>query len=370
MKTDKNWADSLREQCFPEEITPSEVSWAGITDALHRRAVRRWSLAAALALLIPAGGVLLNQRASTVPAPVALVEHRTLEPERELLAALPPAGRVRPVRSRRAAWQATENEPETLPEKKQETTDYQHKTEIPKATEPEWQEPVAPSPTSVAEISAWEEDPFLALEEPAPRKKRRVSIGINSGLSAAGGRQSYALEDYVSFVNSMPTKGWENNISYTTTDISYRHSLPVTAGLLVQVELSSRLSLESGLSYTYLHSVENKSGILSQQKLHMVGLPLRVNVRLFSAGPLDLYAAAGGMVEKCVAASLGSLRCEEPVLQWSAGAQLGAQYRLGPHAALYLEPSVNWYFTQTWLITYRSQNPFGFSLQAGLRFKL
>ena len=102
MKTTKDWADALREQCFPEEVSPSEGSWAGITGALRRRTARRWSLAAALALLLPVGGVLLFKPSS--PAPMLTQEHTVLEsPVPELLASLPPSSRVASLSQRKAA---------------------------------------------------------------------------------------------------------------------------------------------------------------------------------------------------------------------------------------------------------------------------
>lgn len=136
------------------------------------------------------------------------------------------------------------------------------------------------------------------------------------------------------------------------------------------MDLNERFGIESGLEYTYMHSdVESVVGQLDQH-LHFIGVPLRVDTRLRSWNGLDLYVGLGGKVEKCVAASLGRVECEEIRLQWSAGAFAGLQYELGPRVHLYFQPDFSYSFTKTDLVTYRTENPLVFSLNAGLRFDL
>jgi hypothetical protein len=150
----------------------------------------------------------------------------------------------------------------------------------------------------------------------------------------------------------------------------YRHDLPVTFGVSARMDLNERLGIESGIEYTYMHSdVESVAGQLDQH-LHFIGVPLRVDTRLRSWNGLDLYVGLGGKVEKCVAASLGRVKCEEMRLQWSAGAFAGLQYELGPRVHLYFQPDFSYSFTKTDLVTYRTENPLVFSLNAGLRFDL
>ena len=149
--------------------------------------------------------------------------------------------------------------------------------------------------------------------------------------------------------------------------IQYIHSIPLSMGLNLSWELSPRVALESGLTYSYLHSYENLFG---DQRLHFVGIPLKLNIRLFSAGPLEVGAGGYGMAEKCVSASHGRLSVKEPDIQWSSGAFMDAGYRIGNNVSLYLQPSMSYYFTKTKLLTYRTENPLGFSLQAGIRFHL
>ncbi len=91
---------------------------------------------------------------------------------------------------------------------------------------------------------------------------------------------------------------------------------------------------------------------------------------MWTRGGLTLYAGAGVLAEKCLAASMGAVACEERRIQWSANAFAGVQYRLWSRTSFYFQPEVSRYFTQTDLVTYHTENPLGFSIQAGLRFDL
>ena len=104
------------------------------------------------------------------------------------------------------------------------------------------------------------------------------------------------------------------------------------------------------------------------QTLRCVGVPLRLNWGFVERGAFSAYLGAGGMVEKCVAARLGSESVGEEELQWSLAAAVGAQYRLGNHVALYFEPEVSCYLTDTELRTSRTDTSPTLTLRLGMRF--
>ena len=150
----------------------------------------------------------------------------------------------------------------------------------------------------------------------------------------------------------------------------YLHDLPITFGLTARVDLNSRFGAECGIEYTYMHSrVETESERLSQD-LHFIGIPVRFDTRIWSWKGFDIYAGLGIKAEKCIAASLGQVKCEEISLQWSTGAFAGIQYSIGRRTHLYFQPDLSYYLTKTDLITYRTENPMTFSLNAGIRFDL
>ena len=145
----------------------------------------------------------------------------------------------------------------------------------------------------------------------------------------------------------------------------YKHHPPVRAGLSFQYQLNPRLSLFSGISYTYLHSritYPDNAGEVLHQNLHYIGLPLGASCRIWSSNRFAFYASARVMLEKCV---------NDKPWQWSVGAALGAEYRFKHQLGLYLEPSLSYYFDDhTSLQHYYKEYPIAFSLEIGLRLHI
>lgn len=177
-----------------------------------------------------------------------------------------------------------------------------------------------------------------------------------------------------------------NNMGRQTyTDI--KHHMPVTVGASVKWNLNEHWALESGLNYTYLYS-ELRSGAKSyiedKQKLHYVGIPLKVQRSVWSNSIFSFYASAGGMMEKCVSGSVetvcvddnnrksfGNEKLDVKPLQFSVLASVGLQANFNKLLSLYLEPGMIYYFDDnTDIITIRKDKPFNFNLQLGLRFSL
>ena len=241
-------------------------------------------------------------------------------------------------------------------------------------------------------VSTAPQDSFTIFTEDAKHARPRLSFSLRVGSGAVRRNTEVSLSSapYIAaltFMNSVDPESlpdaksnyanaipwyfsnYGNDFTPESTN-RYRHDLPVTFGLLLRMDLTSRIGLESGLEYTYMHSdVETASGHLAQH-LHFIGIPLRFDTRILSWNGLDLYAGIGVKAEKCISASLGRIRCEEKRLQWSAGAFAGMQYQIGRNAHLYFQPEVNYSLTATDLITYRTENPLTFTINAGVRFDL
>ena len=220
--------------------------------------------------------------------------------------------------------------------------------------------------------TAFSDEPFTAYV--APRKKASFSLfagGSVTGGSAGPGNVSAAHSSVSSDVSSLVGNG--DNLAfmhrYNSAENSYRHHQPLSFGLSVRKEFAHGLSLESGVIYSLLRSdvrMRYSSDDVSQ-KLHFVGVPLRLNWQFFERGRFSLYIGAGGMVEKCVSAKFGSTSVDEKGVQWSAHAAAGAQYRLGGIVGLYFEPEGSYYFTHTELNTARTDSPLTLTLRLGVR---
>lgn len=165
------------------------------------------------------------------------------------------------------------------------------------------------------------------------------------------------------------------------------HAMPVTVGATVQYRFNDDWSLESGLVYTLLssklHSGTGKTYIQSRQKLHYIGIPLKVHRRIWDNRYWEVYASAGGMMEKCVSASRTNIgvsvqaesRETEDLdvrrLQFSLAAAAGVQFKFNNWSGIYAEPGLTYYFDDgEETMTIRKEHPFNFSLQVGLRFTL
>ena len=267
--------------------------------------------------------------------------------------------------------------------------------------------------------------PLLAFNEPKPRRRARFSVSLDANTSPGGLRRNINQTEqnmYYVILNRLNTQ-YEDFGAISKTNLSYgnyelkellrrwaydelekdpsikewvqvektnwQHDLPLSFALTVQTDLTSHWALETGVEYSYLHSrekmeeyQEHRTSSLAlpehaliymdelDQRVHFVGIPLRMTYRAWSPGRWDIYVGAGIKGEKCVKAQLGTVEYKEPHLQWSAEAFGGIQFRFLPRTHLYLQSALSWYFTKTDLITYRTENPLGLSLHAGLRFDL
>lgn len=166
---------------------------------------------------------------------------------------------------------------------------------------------------------------------------------------------------------------------------SVKHHMPVTIGFSLDWNLDKNWTLETGLNYTLLSSdirSGSKSYVEGTQKLHYVGIPLKIRRSIWQNRWFSVYASVGGAVEKCVSGRLESVTVtnggnrtsertslEVDPLQWSVAAAAGAQVNFTSRLGLYLEPGVAYYFDDhSGVETIRKEHPFNFNLQLGLRF--
>ena len=136
------------------------------------------------------------------------------------------------------------------------------------------------------------------------------------------------------------------------------HDKPITFGISVTKSISDRLSLETGLQYSILKSRftigEGGDSAATRQKIHYLGVPLRVSYKWMDYKRLSAYASAGVTLHVPVYSKLvgsadndwkriifGDKRFSPP-LQWQTGASVGVQYEFAPNTSLFVEPTVNW----------------------------
>lgn len=168
-------------------------------------------------------------------------------------------------------------------------------------------------------------------------------------------------------------------------DRRVRHRLPVHAGASIAYRINDRVSVETGIAYSYLsadiHEGSDSYYFAGEQSLHYVGIPVGVRVRAMSWKNFDVYVGAGFEAEKCVSGSLkksyvinGQTRDDgrESIsirpLQWSVNATAGVQYNISPLVGIYAEPGLSYYFDNgSDIETIYSDKPLNFNLNVGLR---
>lgn len=168
-------------------------------------------------------------------------------------------------------------------------------------------------------------------------------------------------------------------------DRRVRHRLPVHAGASIAYRINDRVSVETGIAYSYLsadiHEGSDSYYFAGEQSLHYVGIPVGVRVRAMSWKNFDIYVGAGFEADKCVSGTLkktyvinGQTRDDghESIsirpLQWSVNAGAGVQYNFSSMVGIYAEPGLSYYSDNGSNIeTIYSEKPLNFNLNIGLR---
>ena len=164
-----------------------------------------------------------------------------------------------------------------------------------------------------------------------------------------------------------------------------KHHIPVRLGISLRYNLNERWHLQSGLTYSYLASDFSYHGSTpyeTKQKLHYIGIPFQVGLRIWQGERFRGYLSAGGQVEKLVSGKATTRYTDEnqrpgtlvenisdKKLLFSALASIGAEYMLGKDLSLYAEPGIHYYFKNgNGLSTHYNENPLSLNITIGFRF--
>ena len=212
-------------------------------------------------------------------------------------------------------------------------------------------------------------EPPDTYKTPSPQKKWSLGINASGGLLAANTSQRMDRVYYKSAAFHS-SEGYYNyaeiaSSSYSLTEYESKHHLPLRFGLSLQYQLNDRLSLLSGISYTYLYSefsIPLYQSANFDQKLHYLGLPIGLSWHLLTATRFRLYLTGGMMLEKCL---------NEKPWQWSVNGAAGAEYAITSQLGVYLEPSLGYYFSDgTQFEHYYKEHPLAPSIEFGLRLHI
>ena len=244
----------------------------------------------------------------------------------------------------------------------------------------------------------------IMAEEQAERKHsaRRFSAGISvtgAGTASSSERQltnaimgANPLESNVNYADWVDGgfRNGESLVVYNQPEVEtkYSHKLPVKFGVSFRYGFNEKLGIESGLTYTLLNSTFTTAAgtangnTTGKQTLHYIGLPLNVTYNIIGSKLFNVYASAGGAMEKAVGGyfettghvdgkrsetNRNSLKPKE--LQWSLNASAGAQVNVLNQLGLYVEPGISYRIPSgSHVRSIYTDKKLDFSIGFGIRF--
>ena len=244
----------------------------------------------------------------------------------------------------------------------------------------------------------------IMAEEQAERKHsaRRFSAGFSvtgAGTASSSERQltnaimgANPLESNVNYADWVDGgfRNGESLVVYNQPEVEtkYSHKLPVKFGVSFRYGFNERLGIESGLTYTLLNSTFTTAAgtangnTTGKQTLHYIGIPLNVTYNIIGSKLFNVYASAGGAMEKAVGGyfettghvdgkrsetNRNSLKPNE--LQWSLNASAGAQVNVLNQLGLYVEPGISYRIPSgSHVRSIYTDKKLDFSIGFGIRF--
>ena len=221
-----------------------------------------------------------------------------------------------------------------------------------------------------------------------------LAMGSGNGLpditfGEYGGSESYYYDNPVPgggfSSDAEPGSGEAYNLFTPGDYTEIVHHLPVTISLTADFPVGKNVSLETGLSYTYLFSSFKRNdqlvyrGTLQQ---HYVGIPVNLRYQIWQNDSWNLYLLGGATVEKGIR-SIYKQEIEQQGdvvhhthvynriagLQFSAQGGAGFSYRLQNNLHLFGEPRLLYYFRNNQPMSARTENPLIFGLNVGVRMQ-
>lgn len=249
---------------------------------------------------------------------------------------------------------------------------------------------------------SWDE---YLKETPSEKARARRSGGFSAGIVAGGavGGNTSGSKPTAMVMGANPLAAgvtktdWIDKdskasaIVYNQPEVQeeYSHKIPVKVGLTARYNITGKLGVETGLTYSILsssvkigNSETGKNWSSGSQTLHYLGIPLNISFNILNSRYVNIYITGGGMMEKSIS---GSIKTDEYVdgkfdrtlttkispkgLQWSVNAAAGVQANILPQLGFFVEPGVSHHFKNSSRVrSIYTDKPTDFSLGFGLRY--
>lgn len=249
---------------------------------------------------------------------------------------------------------------------------------------------------------SWDE---YLKETPSEKARARRSGGFSAGIVAGGavGGNTSGSKPTAMVMGANPLAAGVTKTDWIDKDSKasaivfnqpevqeeYSHKIPVKIGLTARYNITGRLGVETGLTYSILsssvkigNSETGKNWSTGSQTLHYLGIPLNISFNILNSRYVNIYVTGGGMMEKSIS---GSIKTDEYVdgkfdrtlttnispkgLQWSVNAAAGIQANILPQLGFFVEPGVSHHFKNGSRVrSIYTDKPTDFSLGFGLRY--
>ena len=425
---EEQWIEELRQKLADFEQPAPEVSWEEIEKAVaahkrHAKKVAMWPRRIAAAILVVVtGGVgyyLLNRQEPDVVQQMesvvseqsgegirqesvnpqqqtdnqtfASVRHQMRQAIRDLsendtiaVVAIADEDQIALQKPEQKVFEIQEPNPEVQSSDSQISEIQASETQEPKSE-------VQPQKKSFPEVQTIYPSDIKRSASPSKRLMAKVYLS-NAMLGNSGNSFNERVPVYSSFVENSTQLSEVDGIDMNNVETAepveenVHHRQPIRFGLSLRYALNDKWSIDAGLSYTMLTSDFSFSATHYyaevEQRLNYVGIPISVNYQLWRNRHFNVYASAGGIVEKMVKGkqhfkvTVPSIsERDESVsigpLQLSINGALGAEYQFVDWLSIYAEPGLGYYFDNGSSVpTFYQEKPLNFNLNLGLRLNI
>lgn len=163
--------------------------------------------------------------------------------------------------------------------------------------------------------------------------------------------------------------------------LAHTNYLPVSFSVAVNKALDNTFSVETGLTYTYLHTTFESLPSYSNCHWHYLGIPLKLNTKICNFNRVNMYMSLGGIMNIPLYSyanvtttsgipDLWGGRFQSSVV-WSLSASYGVSIKLNKRVDVFLEPTLQYHFEHNATVpNIWTDEKWGFSLPIGFRFNL
>ena len=209
-----------------------------------------------------------------------------------------------------------------------------------------------------------------------------VLASLGSGRSSSGSPQFLNASNSDLYTGLLRAPGVKSAATILApADFSSRKfHAPLSFGLRAGKQLSEKVSIESGLVYTYLLTDLESPNYTARLNLHYLGIPLNTKLNVWTNRQWSVYASGGAMLEKGLQSvyvqtqQIGnqtittSASTDIDGFQWSVNAAVGVAYNFAGAFDFYFEPGFAYFFDNDQPLSIRSDRQFAPGVEVGIRF--